>query len=101
MPESLFVYGTLRNKKIQEEVFGRSTEGETDALEGYVGLQIKLGGRIYPVIVPGDGIIEGRVLEVTSQELEMIDLYETDAYKRTTVVLKSGKEAWVYQKNEE
>lgn len=40
--------------------------------------------------------MESFVITVTGEELERIDAYETEPYKRSEVVLESGKRAWVY-----
>jgi len=45
-------------------------------------------------------VIEGMVLSITQDELQHADNYETDDYKRTSVMLRSGKSAWVYIKND-
>jgi len=37
-------------------------------------------------------------MKITKSELKKIDKYETDVYKRIKVILKNGKEAWVYIK---
>jgi gamma-glutamylcyclotransferase (GGCT)/AIG2-like uncharacterized protein YtfP len=97
MDELLFTYGTLRDPKIQTEVIGRLVNGTRDVLLGYTTSTIKLRGIIYPILVPEkNGVIEGEVLRVTTEELPKIDDYETDAYRRVKVKLKSGTAAWVY-----
>ena len=97
--EPIFSYGTLRDPEVQKSVIGRLVEGETDVLVGFKKSKITLQGKFYPIIVEEkDGIIEGVVLLVTSEELERIDEYETSAYRREKVTLRSGKKAWVYQK---
>ena len=46
--------------------------------------------------------IQGLLIELTPEELEKLDVYETDAYKRKEVELTDGKKAWVYlNKNSE
>ena len=40
--------------------------------------------------------IEGTVFEITTEEMLQADKYEPDNYKRTKVVLQSGKDAWIY-----
>ena len=101
MPESLFVYGTLQDPKVQKEVFGRSTDGQPDILEGYKKSQVEIQGVTYPILMPSEeDEIEGLVIKVTPDELGKIDEYETETYRRTEVTLKSGRQAWVYEKNE-
>ena len=42
--------------------------------------------------------ISGKVIIVEEEDLNKIDEYETDAYRRKKVTLKSGMMAWIYQK---
>lgn len=97
----LFVYGTLRRQAVQGRVFGRRMRGSRDTLEGYIKFTIKLGPKTYPIISPQKGaVVEGTVLTITLAELKKADAYETSAYVRREVTLRSGKRAWVYQKPE-
>lgn len=109
--ENLFSYGTLQLEQVQLDLFGRTLKMEPDALVGYKKGTIKiklesvvnLSGEEEHVIISytGDGsdVIEGVVLSVTLDELEYADGYETNDYKRISVILRSGKSAWVYVKN--
>lgn len=100
MKELLFVYGTLKNPAIQKAVFGRTDKGDSDLLEGYKKSGFKVGSLTFPVIVTDpSSFVFGMVISVTTEELALIDRYETDAYKRIKVILKSGKSAWVYVEN--
>ena len=97
--EQLFVYGNLKESVIQKKVFGRIVLGVSDILECYITSKIKIESETYPIIIKRAGSsINGRVISVTSKELELIDAYETRSYQRKKVVLKSGKEVWVYMK---
>ncbi|MBI2543157.1 MAG: gamma-glutamylcyclotransferase [Candidatus Aenigmarchaeota archaeon] len=99
MKRHLFVYGTLKSPKIQKSVFGRITKGRPDVLEGYKKSKIMIDKKRYPILIPNKrSLVKGLVISVTPDELKTIDKYETDSYKRTQIVLKSGKIAWVYQK---
>jgi gamma-glutamylcyclotransferase (GGCT)/AIG2-like uncharacterized protein YtfP len=110
--EKLFSYGTLQLEQVQLELFGRMVKAEPDALVGYRKEKIKikvesvvsLSGEEEHVIIGYTGndsdIIEGMVLSVDQKELENADEYETDDYKRIKVILRSGKSAWVYVKND-
>lgn len=97
----LFTYGTLRNEEIQQNIFGRKTKGRIDWLIAYRISEKKLLQR-YPVI-ERTGLekdrVKGVVYEVSHLELHKADEYETDAYKRIEVVLKSKVKAWVYVEN--
>lgn len=98
MKEQLFVYGTLKNPKVQRRVFGRVEKGIPDILKGYKRSKVMINNKIYPIIIPSNGSIRGLIISVTTKELKLIDKYETNAYKKKKIVLKSGKVAWVYQK---
>jgi len=98
--EELFVYGTLREPEVQKDVIGRIIEGVPDSLEGYIKDKIQIEGETYPILVydpHSEEPIDGLVLSITSEELEKIDEYETKAYQREKVTLKSGKKVWVYK----
>jgi gamma-glutamylcyclotransferase (GGCT)/AIG2-like uncharacterized protein YtfP len=98
MTEQLFVYGTLKEPRVQFLVFGRVTPGELDTLTGYRKASIRLGGRVFPIIKPEAGTsVEGMVITVSPAELKQIDHYEGKAYQRKRVTLTSGRQAWVYQ----
>ncbi len=89
----------MKNPRIQKKVFGRIDKDVPDTLEGYKKSKIVITGKTYPIIVPDEtSSTKGLVISVTPEELELIDEYETDAYRRNKVVLKSGKTVWVYQK---
>lgn len=61
----------------------------------------KSGERFHPIVAPsGDPSDEvaGKVFRITEAELAAADKYEVSDYKRVSVRLKSGKDAWVYVK---
>lgn len=104
----LFSYGTLQHPSVQLETFGRLLEGTDDALPGYridyVEIEnprvVALSGLgVHPVVRatgnPLDKVV-GRALRITEDELEASDEYEVPLYRRVTVVLASGRVAWVY-----
>ncbi len=96
---NLFVYGTLRNNKVQKEVIGRVIKSIKDCLNGYKKSTIKIEGEYYSALIQSSSsTLEGLVLSINAEELKKIDKYETNAYKRKRVVLGSGKKAWVYLK---
>lgn len=108
MTNYLFSYGTLQLSKVQLESFGRLLKGNPDTLPGYrlSSLEItdelvlaKSGQKYHPIAIPSlneKDEIKGTVFEVSEEEILMADKYEVDDYKRISVVLSSGKEAWVY-----
>ncbi len=97
--ENLFVYGTLKKSDVQKTVISRAIKGTPDILEGYKKSKIKINDNTYPIIEPNPEYhVKGLVISVTQKELKLIDKYETKAYKRRKVILKSDTSAWAYQK---
>jgi len=107
--EQVFSYGTLQNEDVQIANFGRRLVGEPDSLTGYrqtkvairnLGVLTNSGERYHlNVEFTGDDSdsVAGTRFEVTRTELEKADVYEDTAdYKRLSVQLKSGNQAWVY-----
>jgi len=106
--ERLFSYGTLQQEAVQLANFGRKLTGVPDAVKGYRLSSVAIADpdvvstsslAVHPILVPSDDPaeeIEGVVFTVTSAELFAADRYETDAYTRVSVCLRSGTEAWVY-----
>jgi len=104
----LFSYGTLRQPEVQLAIFGRGLEGQADVLPGYAlsPLQINDPGVIATsgtsqhtiARETGDPLDEvpGIVFRITQAELSAADAYETADYKRVTVRLRSGIEAFIY-----
>ena len=111
MPEpvaQLFSYGTLQLPDVQRATFGRLLEGRPDTLIGYrlaplvisnPGVVATSGLAVHTIACPtGDpaDAIDGVVFAVNADELAACDLYETDAYARVEVTLRSGGRAFVY-----
>lgn len=95
--ESLFVYGTLRDPKVQSAVFGRVVEGSPDTLVGYRRSEITIDGVVHWIATTDIAqSLPGQVIEVTADELVEIDRYEGEDYQRIQVRLRSGRQAWVY-----
>jgi gamma-glutamylcyclotransferase (GGCT)/AIG2-like uncharacterized protein YtfP len=100
LSENLFVYGTLKNPKIQKKAFGRVAKGKPDILFGYKKAPIKIEGENHSVIIPdAKSNVKGLILNVNLKELKLIDEYEANNYKRSGVILESGEKAWVYVEN--
>lgn len=104
----LFSYGTLQNKQVQLETFGRLLQGETDILPAYrldfveiTDLDVirKSGEKFHPIIsFSGNSSdkVEGVLFEVTDEEILAADGYEVDDYKRIELVFASGKRGYIY-----
>jgi len=100
MSVSLFVYGTLRDPRIQRKVFGRSAKGTSAVLRGFTRAPVRIDGTRYYCIKPSRGRhVRGLILLVTKKELSRIDRYEeTTVYARRRVIFADGTSTWVYSK---
>lgn len=99
MVEYLFVYGSLKDPRIQLKIFGRSSRGAPDILTGYGLEQVEIGGSVYPMIKPDPfSTVTGSVFTLDENELKLVDDYQGPQYKRKKIQLRSNKLAWVYLK---
>ena len=108
MTELLFSYGTLRQPEVQRATFGREIDGTPDAIVGYDLDYVTItdprviaasGSDRHPILKPtdrADAAVEGMVFAISEADLAAADEYEVDDYRRITVPLRSGGEAWVY-----
>lgn len=103
----LFSYGTLQQDGVQMTSFGRLLKGAPDALPGWKREMVEItdpdvlaksGERFHPIVVRGEisDEVAGMAFEITQDELAAADHYEVADYKRVSLKLKSGVEAWVY-----
>jgi len=93
---------------VQLDMFGRLVGSEDDALPGYTVDYAEIedprtvdvsGATVQPIVRatgnPLDKVL-GTVLSITDDELEAADEYQVAPYWRASVVLASGRDAWVY-----
>jgi gamma-glutamylcyclotransferase (GGCT)/AIG2-like uncharacterized protein YtfP len=104
----LFSYGTLRQPEVQRATFGRELDGRLDAIVGYELDYVTItdphvvatsGSDRHPILRPTDrpgAAVEGTVFAINTADLAAADEYEVDDYRRITVPLRSGEQAWVY-----
>ena len=105
----LFSYGTLQHEDVQLSTFGRKLEGEKDLLVGYDPSLVKIPGPDVAARLQKthhDNVrkteddwsnVQGTVFELTDAELAEADRVEAQfKYKRISVTLASGNDAWVY-----
>ena len=98
--EDVFVYGSLRDSRVQKAVIGRKITGENDFIDGHRVENAKISIFCFPMIIPDDSCsVEGLVLKLTGEELSKVDDFENDHYIRKRLKLRSGREAWVYEGN--
>lgn len=109
MYEQIFSYGTLQLEKVQIASFGRILNGTKDKLYGFQLVSIEITDenvlqqseqKFHPMAIPGSSsdYIDGVVFEITGAELIQADQYEVADYKRISVQLNSGIQAWIYIK---
>lgn len=89
----LFVYRTLEDPKVQEEVLGHTVTTRPGVVVGYKEVD---EGSDYHSIVPSSGDrVEGLVLTLTDEELEKVDEWEDDYY-RSMIMLEDHSIVYVY-----
>ncbi len=106
--EFLFTYGDAPAARRAAGHLRPRRRGEDDALAGHRLEWVDVGDeRVaqlsgldeHPVLRrtgdPRDRVF-GRVLALDAEELDAADEYEVALYRRTSVVLASGRTAWVY-----
>lgn len=110
MTHRIFSYGTLQLASVQQALFGRAVPMADDRLPGFVTETIIItdpdvldasGIETHLALVPAEGDlapIDGRTLMLTDAELDAVDRYEGNNYRRIEVTLASGTPAWVYLK---
>jgi gamma-glutamylcyclotransferase (GGCT)/AIG2-like uncharacterized protein YtfP len=96
---NLFVYGTLKDKSVRNNILGRNVESKPDVLYGYsLGIHPVLTS--YPVVFKSDdGVVYGEVFKVSEQEFELLDRYESQYYVKEDIILESDNKAKVYVVN--
>ena len=101
--QKLFAYGTLQDKDVQENLFGRILRGTPEILIGYelneIQIEEEFGIEHYPIIMEtnnSNDTINGVLYEVSMRELHQADLYEGLHYRRVEVHLQSNQKAWAY-----
>ena len=101
--QKLFAYGTLQDKDVQENLFGRILQGTSETLIGYelneIQIEEEFGIEHYPKRMEtnnSNDTISGILYEVSMRELHQADLYEGLHYKRVEVLLQSNQKAWAY-----
>lgn len=112
MMQALFSYGTLQQKQVQLDTFGRRLEGEKAVLCGFKIGQVKITDPaviassqkdIHPILITtGDAEdkVEGTVFLITEAELAHADGYEVDEYQRISATVVSGQQCWIYVANQ-
>ena len=104
----VFSFGTLRQESVQQTLYGGTVPTVPDSLVGWRLTTVRItdpavieasGSDLHPGIErSGDGAdrVDGGVLTLDDAGLAATDRYESVGYERTSVVLASGREAWIY-----
>ena len=99
----VFAYGTLTDNLTRSIVLKRQVNIAQNSLCGFSMSSIKIEGVEYPAIiksVKNDMVIKGIIFMATPEEIERIDKYETESYKRVQVTLVDDTMAWTYIKRD-
>jgi gamma-glutamylcyclotransferase (GGCT)/AIG2-like uncharacterized protein YtfP len=95
VPAPLFAYGTLRFPDVLVALLGRVPERTPATAPGW--RVAALDGRVYPVLVPGEGTAGGVLISgLTAAEWRVIDAYEDDFYALELLTLTDGRTGWAY-----
>ena len=96
MIETLFIYGSLRDKEVQEQLFGKHLDTTPQTLQGYKKIPTYIEGQRYATILPDPHhTVEGDIILVSEEELKKIDSYEYPEFQRKPIEIE-GKKVWVY-----
>lgn len=100
MEQKVFCYGTLQEHSVQLDLIGRTVDGPTTSIEGYIVVRDYIDpedGLPYPRIIPFEnGCVYGKVLEFTLDEMVTLDEYETEMYSLELIETKDGQDVLVY-----
>lgn len=97
---TLFCYGTLNVHDVQRSVWGEAKEGSDGILLDY---ELKLWGGSAIMYVEkkiGESVV-GKAYDLTKEQLEATDKFETEMYKRETVYVAGKGSFDVYVRNPE
>tara|TARA_B110001454_G_scaffold217887_1_gene244294 strand:- start:2226 stop:2651 length:426 start_codon:yes stop_codon:yes gene_type:complete len=95
----LFIYGTLQDTVLLAKIT-RSRDIDDgyevyDQLDGYT--TVRHSCMPYPTIqAQTNGLVTGKVLNVTDRQLSILDSYESILYEKATIKTRSGRECLVY-----
>mmetsp|Transcript_30212 Transcript_30212/g.55198 ORF Transcript_30212/g.55198 Transcript_30212/m.55198 type:complete len:151 (-) Transcript_30212:379-831(-) len=92
MPGNAFVYGTLMAEEVLNVLLKRVPDMKHASIHDFKRFKIK--NQVFPAIIPSPGdVVKGMILlNLTDEELNVLDVYEDEEYYRDTVkpVLEEG-----------
>lgn len=89
----LFVYGTLKDPKIRKKLLHQEMPIQEATLHNYDVVKeiIQIEGKLFDTIMEDKGQhVHGLLLTVSELDLAVIDLFETEAYKKIVVKTTKG-----------
>ena len=95
----LFCYGTIKQKKVRNMILKRKNHKVRSAiLKGYeLKREMEIEKEKYLVIRKNSqSQIKGNIYEFSVNELEFLDIYETNNYMRKEIIDQNGDKIWVY-----
>ena len=99
MAHDVFAYGDFLKDPVLRRILGRIPERVPAKLRGYRRFLDDVLGH-YNLVHEDEGLVEGQLLlEVTDDELMLLDAYETEKYKRRVVTVETAagpSESWAY-----
>ena len=87
----LFIYDLLQDSHLQTELFGRDLNPSYGLVDNYILLRdCSVDGVASPRLYPHSAsCVVGQIIEITEEELMILDNHMTDAYVRNTIHVKN------------
>jgi gamma-glutamylcyclotransferase (GGCT)/AIG2-like uncharacterized protein YtfP len=96
----LFIYGDLQKPETLEKLFNREIVGTFDSISNWIVLSDFNKGKNYLQLASQPhGVVFGRILELTDEEIKILDNYEKD-YFRLELKTDGGEAVELYVKDE-
>ena len=99
-PAPLFVYGSLLFPEVMRTLIGRDPERTPAAIKGWS--IVAIPGKLYPGLVPDDGLVAAGhlITDLAEHEWRVLDAFESDFYELRSVMTQDQTTAWVYALND-
>jgi hypothetical protein len=95
----LFTYADLQKPEIQIKIFGEEIPGTIDSISDWVVLnEFEKGNSYLQLASRPSGIVFGKILELTDEQVKKLDKYEKE-YFRLTLKTDNGIMVEVYIRN--
>jgi hypothetical protein len=95
----LFTYGELQRSDVQIKILGKEIPGIVDSISNWKVLnEFEDGATYFQLASQPSGVVFGKILELTDEQIEILDKYEK-AYFRYTLKTDGGVEVNTYIKD--